>query len=239
MAGVETDLKSYLELIDSGDTEKLVRRLKELKYEDRISILEKKMKWGKYQEEETLLTRLVSYINTDSYKQKKSDNNPVERILLDVRPEDRLRLLRVGGDWLNGTPLHVACGRDDRETVEVIISSVDEVQRSELLSTRTGDGDRTVLHLAAGWAGLDTCRFVFNCVTPERIIRLLMLGDRYSETPLHYAVWINKHPEVLCGVDGVSCLSVRDSIIRYFIYKLITTQSYIHSLVCVQISSTL
>ena len=113
MAGVETDLKSYLELIDSGDTETLVRRLKELKYEVRISILEKKMKWGKDQwgdeKEETLLTQLVRYINTDSYKQKKSDNNPVERILSDVRPEDRLRLLRVGDGRWNGTPLHVAC----------------------------------------------------------------------------------------------------------------------------------
>ena len=206
MAGVETDLKSYLELIDSGDTEKLVRRLKKLKYEVRISLLEKKMKWGEDQEVETLLTRLVSYINTDSYKQKKSDNNPVERILLDVRPEDRLRLLRVGGDWWNVTPLHVACRRDDRETVEVIISSVDEVQRSELLSTRAGSG-RTVLHWAA-LAGLDTCRFVLNCVTPERIIRLLMLGDEvmlememlrdeFSFTPLHAAVMYNyKHPEV-------------------------------------------
>ena len=34
-------------------------------------------------------------------------------------------------------------------------------------------------------AGLDTCRFVFNCVTPETIIRLLMLGDGDSRTPLH------------------------------------------------------
>ena len=123
MAGVETDLKSYLELIDSGDTETLVRRFKKLKYEVRISLLEKKMKWGKYQEEETLLTRLVMYINTYSYKQKKSDNNPVERSLSDVRPEDRLRLLRVGG-WLNVTPLHLACGCDVMTEKQLKLSSV-------------------------------------------------------------------------------------------------------------------
>ena len=149
------------------------------------------------------------------------------KVLFECLGEDEcIQLLNISGMLEERTPLHVACGASDIESVRLILQRVPQDKRYSLLELRDCYGN-TPLHQAAGAGYTDIMRLIYESVTGTQWFNLLQIKARSRQHSINLLQAPCKGMTVLQAAihksNQASIQVIKDSVSNEMLLQLIHT----------------